>query len=80
MKTFQKIFTSNLTWLEKVHSQTPSPEQKKLVPGHTLWKIQSLECSVNQKIPKNLVSPKKVGAIKKFLKSFDLKFSMSKKI
>ena len=28
-------------------------DQKKLVPGHPVWKIQSQECSVNEKIWKN---------------------------
>ena len=55
MKKFRKIFWPQI-----------GCDQKKLVPRHPHWKIQSPECSVNKKILKkflvsNLVWPKKVG-------------------
>ena len=46
------------------NSKNFSVTKKMLVPRHPLWKIQSPQCFV----------------IKKFLKNFDLKFSMTKKI
>ena len=50
-KNSEKFLTSNLAWPKKVGVWIPLP-----------WQIQSPECSVNEKIPKNLVSPNKIGA------------------
>ena len=53
LSKWKKFSVSNLAWIEKVGAQTP------------LWKIQSAECLVSEKIPK---------------KFFDFKFGIWKKV